>query len=195
MKKILFLIAATFAIIGCNNKKKAEVFPVVVEKYTNEQASKAFKDLKWGMTVEEMIDLGYISVKDTSKWVIPLKYNKIGTVEFDDVSIMTHNNKLFAVIFHEYIEGFNSSVRKLNDVKILFNAKYGTPDFESEVCEDSLEFENEAILYSWNIKYKKIEGTIEKSQSDMFFVNVVIEDTITRHLHDSIAIAYQSQDI
>lgn len=39
MKKILFLIAATFAIIGCNNKKKAEVFPVVVEKYTNEQAS------------------------------------------------------------------------------------------------------------------------------------------------------------
>ena len=114
MKKILFLIAATFAIIGCNNKKKAEVFPVVVEKYTNEQASKAFKDLKWGMTVEEMIDLGYISVKDTSKWVIPLKYNKIGTVEFDDVSIMTHNNKLFAVIFHEYIEGFNSSVRKLN---------------------------------------------------------------------------------
>lgn len=29
----------------------------------------------------------------------------------------------------------------------------------------------------------------------MFFVNVVIEDTITRHLHDSIAIAYQSQDI
>ena len=65
-------------------------------------------------------------------------------------------------------------VRKLNDVKILFNAKYGTPDFESEVCEDSLEFEKEAILYSWNIKYKKIEGTIEKSQSDMFFVNVVL---------------------
>ena len=56
---------------------------------------KHFKDLKWGMNIDEMINLGYISTKDTSQWVIPLKYNQIGNVEFEDVSIMTHDNKLF----------------------------------------------------------------------------------------------------
>ena len=197
MKKILFLMMAALVIIGCNNNKKnVEVLPdFVIEKYTNEQAVKAFKALKWGMNLDEMINLGYISVEDTSKWVIPLKYKQIGNVEFDDVSIMTHDNKLFAIVFHEYVEGYSSSVRKLYEVKNLFNAQYGSPEFENTVSEDSLKVDVSEVLYLWNIKHKRIKGTIEKSSNDMFFVDIVIEDTITRHLHDSIAIAYQSKDL
>lgn len=197
MRKILFLTMAALVIIGCNNNKKnVEVLPnSVIEKYTNEQAVKAFRDLKWGMDINEMINLGYISAKDTSKWVIPLKYKQIGNVEFNDVSIMTHDNRLFAIVFHEYVEGYSSSVRKLYEVKNLFNAQYGNPEFENAVSEDSLKADVSKVLYLWNIKHKRIKGTIEKSSNDMFFVDVVIEDTITRHLHDSIAIAYQSKDL
>lgn len=32
-------------------------------------------------------------------------------------------------------------------------------------------------------------------QDDMCFVNVFIEDTITRHIKDTIALSYQSKDI
>lgn len=197
MKKVLFLMVAALAIMGCNNNKKNVDIPInsIVDKYTDEQAIKAFKDLKWGMNLDEMINLGYISVEDTSKWVIPLKYKQIGNVEFEDVSIMTHDNRLFAVAFHEYVEGYSSSVRKLYEVKNLFNAQYGSPEFENTVSEDSLKVDVSEVLYLWNIKHKRIKGTIEKSSNDMFFVDVVIEDTITRHLHDSIAIAYQSKDL
>ena len=197
MKKVLFLMVAALAIMGCNNNKKNVDIPInsIVDKYTDEQAIKAFKDLKWGMNLDEMINLGYISVEDTSKWVIPLKYKQIGNVEFEDVSIMTHDNRLFAVVFHEYVEGYSSSVRKLYEVKNLFNAQYGSPEFENIVSEDSLKVDVSEVLYLWNIKHKRIKGTIEKSSNDMFFVDVVIEDTITRHLHDSIAIAYQSKDL
>lgn len=197
MKKILFLMMVALTIMGCNNNKKNVGIPIdsIVDKYTDEQAIKAFKDLKWGMNLDEMINLGYISVEDTSKWVIPLKYKQIGNVEFDDVSIMTHDNKLFAIVFHEYVEGYSSSVRKLYEVKNLFNAQYGSPEFENAVSEDSLKVDVSKVLYLWNIKHKRIKGTIEKSSNDMFFVDVVIEDTITRYLHDSIAIAYQSKDL
>lgn len=197
MKKILLLMIAALAMVGCNNTKKnakASTNPIV-EKYTDEQAIKAFKNLKWGMNIDEMINLGYISTKDTSQWVIPLKYNQIGNVEFEDVSIMTHDHKLFAVVFHEYMEGFNNSIHKLREVKNLFNAQYGNPEFEKTVSEDSLKLDIKEVLYLWNIKHKRIKGTIEKSSNNMFFVDVVIEDTITRHLHDSIAIAYQSRDL
>ena len=197
MKKILLLMIAVLAMVGCNNTKnnaKASTNPIV-EKYTDEQAIKAFKDLKWGMNIDEMINLGYISTKDTSQWVIPLKYNQIGNVEFEDVSIMTHDNKLFAGVFHEYMKGFNNSIHKLREVKNLFNNQYGNPEFEKTVSEDSLKLDIKEVLYLWNIKHKRIKGTIEKSSNNMFFVDVVIEDTITRHLHDSIAIAYQSRDL
>ena len=197
MKKILLLMIAVLAMVGCNNTKnnaKASTNPIV-EKYTDEQAIKAFKDLKWGMNIDEMINLGYISTKDTSQWVIPLKYNQIGNVEFEDVSIMTHDNKLFAVVFHEYMKGFNNSIHKLREVKNWFNNQYGNPEFEKTVSEDSLKLDIKEVLYLWNIKHKRIKGTIEKSSNNMFFVDVVIEDTITRHLHDSIAIAYQSRDL
>lgn len=69
MKKILLLMIAVLAMVGCNNTKnnaKASTNPIV-EKYTDEQAIKAFKDLKWGMNIDEMINLGYISTKDTSQ--------------------------------------------------------------------------------------------------------------------------------
>lgn len=198
MKNILLLIIAVLMVVGCNNNKKKDASVstnLIAEKYTDEQAIKAFKDLKWGMSLDEMINLGYISTKDTFQWVIPLKYNQIGNVEFEDVSIMTHDHKLFAIVFHEYMEGFNNSVHKLHEVKNLFNAQYGNPEFENTVSEDSLELDIEKVLYLWNIKHKRIKGTIGKSSNNMFFVDVVIEDTITRHLHDSIAIAYQSRDL
>ena len=85
MKKILLLMIAVLAMVGCNNTKNNASTNPIVEKYTDEQAIKAFKDLKWGMNIDEMINLGYISTKDTSQWVIPLKYNQIGNVEFEDV--------------------------------------------------------------------------------------------------------------
>ena len=93
------------------------------------------------------------------------------------------------------MEWYSSSVRKLYEVKNLFNAQYCSPEFENTVSEDSLKVDVSEVLYLWNIKHKRIKGTIEKSSNDMFFVDVVIEDTITRHLHDSIAIAYQSKDL
>ena len=78
MKKILFLMVAALAIVGCNNNKKNVDIPInsIVDKYTDEQAIKAFKDLKWGMNLDEMINLGYISVEDTSKWVIKIQANR-----------------------------------------------------------------------------------------------------------------------
>lgn len=194
MKNILVILTATL-ILGCSsNRKKATPEPLQ-DKYTTEQAQKAYMELKWGMTLNEMINLEYISAKDTSKWVIPLKFKKIGHEEFEDVSIMTHNNKLFAIIFHEYIEGYRKSINKLDEAKNLFRAQYGNPEFENTASEDSLKLNANKVLYLWNIKHKRIQGTIGKSSNNMFFVDVTIEDTITRHLHDSIAIAYQSKDL
>lgn len=194
MKKILVILSATL-LLGCSNNRKEAVSEPLQDKYTNEQAQKAYMELKWGMTLDEMINLGYISAKDTSKWVIPLKHKKIGNEEFEDVSIMTHGNKLFAIIFNEYIEGYRKSINKLDEAKNLFRAQYGNPEFENTVSEDSLKLNTNKVLYLWNIKHKRIQGTIEKSSNNMFFVDVTIEDTITRHLHDSIAIAYQSKDL
>lgn len=194
MKKILAILSATL-VLGCSSSKKEPVPEPLQDKYTAEQAQKAYMELKWGMALNEMINLGYISVEDTSKWVIPLKYKQIGHEEFEDVSIMTHENKLFAIIFHEYVEGYRKSIHKLDEAKNLFRAQYGNPEFEKDVSKDSLELDVERVLYLWNIRHKRIKGTIEKSSDNMFFVDITIEDTITRHQHDSIAIAYQSKDL
>lgn len=191
-KSYLFIVLLFVCLFSCNNTVKKSINE---EKYTEGQAKKAYKDLTWGMTLEDMINLDYISPEDTSKWVIPLKYKSIGHESFEDVSIMTHDNKLFAVVFHDYIEGYNNSISKLNEVKSLFKAKYGTPDFEKYIPKDSLIQDTNTPVFIWNIRYKRIKGDIEKSADNIYFVNVTIEDTITRHLHDSIAIAYQSKDL
>ena len=46
MKKVLFLMVAALAIMGCNNNKKNVDIPInsIVDKYTDEQAIKAFKE-------------------------------------------------------------------------------------------------------------------------------------------------------
>ena len=68
----------------------------------------------------------------------------------------------FAVVFHEYMKGFNNSIHKLREVKNLFNNQYGNPEFEKTVSEDSLKLDIKEVLYLWNIKHKRIKGYYRK---------------------------------
>ena len=192
---ILFLVLSFSVACSNKNSSKQEV-ETPKEKYTQEQALKAYKDMYFGMDVKSILELGYVSEKDTSKWVIDLKYKNIGHEEFEDANIMTYKNKLFMVNFHSYVDGLNNALDLLNGTKEVFSAKYGTPEIENNINKDSIEIDKDYIVYLWNIRNKQISGKLNKSgQDDMYFVDVFIEDTITRYIKDSVALSYQSKDI
>lgn len=192
---MLFLVLSFSVACSNKNNPKQEV-ETPKEKYTVEQALKAYKDMYFGMDIKSILELGYVSEKDTSKWVIDLKYKNIGHEEFEDANIMTYKNKLFLVNFHSYVDGLNDALDLLNGTKEVFYAKYGTPQIENTINKDSVEIDKDYIVYLWNIRNKQISGKLNKSgQDDMYFVDVFIEDTITRHIKDSVALSYQSRDI
>ena len=82
---ILFLVLSFSVACSNKNSSKQEV-ETPKEKYTQEQALKAYKDMYFGMDVKSILELGYVSEKDTSKWVIDLKYKNIGHEEFEDAN-------------------------------------------------------------------------------------------------------------
>lgn len=93
MKKLSFLLFIIILSSACREKnQKIDSDNVAenkeVEKYFKEDAIKAYKDLKFGMDVSEIFELGYISNKDTSKWIFPLKDKNIGNVKFEDADIL-----------------------------------------------------------------------------------------------------------
>lgn len=200
MKKLLLLFII-FIIFGCINKKtelkeEQPILENITEKYTEEQASKVYKGLKFGMDISELVDSGYISAKDTVKWVPELKYKTIGNLEFEDAVAFFHNNKLYAVYFSSFVDGFKNSSKMLEYVKTLFQAQYGDPIIDTPLIEDSLLVGRKFIPFLWEIRYKQLSGEIEKSNyKNYYHVHISITDTITRHKRDSIALSHQKKDI
>lgn len=196
---LFILFIASF--IGCSNSKNVAVIENNdsveihnMDKYSKEQASKAFMGMEFGMSIDEILDLGYISVKDTALWVIPIKNRNIGHCEFENAVIFVEDGKLYCVQFSSYIEEKDNAIKLLTETSDVFESKYGIPKIKSNLAKDSLEKEKTYTLYQWDIRHKQIKGTITKTKS-FYSVYVSICDTIVRNRHDSIAMEYQSKDI
>ena len=108
--------------------------------------------------------------------------------------IIPHYNRPDLIV--KTIESF----KNLKDKEILIIDDVSTEEnlnrLENNINKDSIEIDKDYIIYLWNIRNKQISGKLNKSgQDDMYFVDVFIEDTITRHIKDSVALSYQSRDI
>lgn len=72
----------------------------------------------------------------------------------------------------------------------MFASKYGNPIISNEMIVDKKD-----TAYLWEIRNKRIKGTIRKGEYGMYSVNVSITDTVIEHIHDSIAMSIQNKDI
>lgn len=149
MRKIvpLLFVMLLFSAACSNKNSLKDEIRKSKEKYTEEQVSKAYKDMYFGMDIKSILKLGYISEKDASKWVIDLKYKNIGNKEFDNAYIMTYKNKLFMVNFHSYVHTFNNALEILNRTKEIFSAKYGAPNIENTIKRDDIEIDKDYLIY------------------------------------------------
>lgn len=144
MYKYLFITLLIFAIFPCNSKKTEQ-----------ELIYEAYREAKFGMTMEEVLKLSFC--KDCTilkkEILINERYSKIGSHNYS-IWLQFRNNILYKVVFESNTKPFKDIKKDLENLK-----KYIDKDYKEPHIADLYEKETyspRVLVYGWKFDYKMI---------------------------------------